>query len=215
MKKFIIIALMLTLSSSLYADPPELSTPAAPVLSQVFINPPTPSIEIEQYTEINIDEIKLRNALELEKAAMEYILAFEGYIQARKSKNPKVRARLVDFMKEYRNSYARFLALLRQDKLYHPQKPKNPAGWYNKKHKKTHGVKRNWKKTDAGAIRKMIKEMVKKGATPEEIKDFIKQNLPLQSMSSLPSTTCVPTANPCPPPSSPPPANPHHPHHHH
>lgn len=81
-------------------------------------------------------------------------------------------------MQNYRNSYARFLEMLRQDNLYHPQKSKNPAGVYNKKHEQVYGTKRVWIQEDAAAIRKQIKEKVKAGASPEEIKQIIRVSLP-------------------------------------
>jgi len=163
-----------------------------------------------------VDEIQLRDPLELERAVMEYMLAFEAYTTARKSKDPQVRSRLVKLMQEYRNSYARFLEMLREDKLYRPNKPKDPAGWYDEKHKKVKGYKRNWKKTDAKELRAEVKEMVKNGASPEEIKAFIKAKLPTAPMSvdpglyttSTTTTTTMPTkttatapgAGPIPPP---------------
>jgi hypothetical protein len=87
--------------------------------------------EIEKYTVVPVDDIKLRDPLQLEQAGMEYMLAYEAWLEARRSKDPEARANIVRLMKEYREAYARFLAMLREDKLYEPQKPKNPAGWYN------------------------------------------------------------------------------------
>lgn len=146
-----------------------------------------------------VDEIQLREPLELERAVMEYMLAFEAYTAARRSKDPQVRGRLVPLMREYRNSYARFLEMLREDKLYRPNRPKDPAGWYDKKHEKTKGYKRDWKKTDAKELRAQVKEMVKNGASPEEIKAFIRSQLPAAPMSSdsgLTVSTSVSTARP-------------------
>jgi len=160
-----------------------------------------------------VDEIQLRDPLELERAVMEYMLAFEAYTTARKSKDPQVRSRLVKLMQEYRNAYARFLEMLREDKLYQPNKPKDPAGWYDEKHKKVKGYKRNWKKTDAKELRAEVKEMVKNGATPEEVKAFIQAQLPTAPMSVDPglyttsttttTTAPVPGAGPIPPPPPP------------
>lgn len=204
MKKFLLLLVLFGFSVMVQADPRRprpLPPPARSVSSQVYTPQPPPLLnapEIEQYTEINVDEIVLRNVLELEQAAMEYVLSYEAYIEARKSKNPDIKVRIVELMKDYRKSYANFLALLREDKLYHPQKPKNPAGWYNKKHEKTHGHKRDWKKTDAKEIRKKVKEKVKNGASPEEIRQFIKANLPTQAMSSTPTMPCSTSTNPCP-----------------
>lgn len=185
MKRFLLLLLgLLILQSQIsLADPPE----------------------IEQYTIIPVDDIQLRDPLLLEQAAMEYMLAFEAYVEARRSKNPDTRGKVVMLMKEYRQAYAKFLSMLREDKLYDPQKPKNPAGWYDKKHEKTHGNKRDWKKTDAGDLRKTVKEMVKRGASPEEIKAYIKNNLPKTAMSTAPATgvtttTTAPSPQPLPRP---------------
>lgn len=185
------------------------------IQSQVCLADPP---EIEQYTIVPVDDIKLRDPLLLEQAAMEYMLAFEAYVEARRSKNPDIRGKVVLLMKEYRQAYAKFLSMLREDKLYDPQKPKNPAGWYDKKHEKTHGNKRDWKKTDAGDLRKTVKEMVKRGASPEEIKAYIKTSLPTTSMSTAPNpgmttTTVAPVATTKPAKPVPPPPPPHHHHH--
>ncbi|MEW6710749.1 MAG: hypothetical protein AB1403_13060 [Candidatus Riflebacteria bacterium] len=143
--------------------------------------------EIEQYTEVDTDKIVLRDALELEKAAMQYVLAYEAYVEAKNSKDPETRGKTVELMKDYRKAYASFLAILREDNLYHPQKPKNPAGWFNKKHKEVKGEKREWKKTAMTEVRKMVKDMVKKGKSPKEIKDFISKKMPSTPMSRTPS----------------------------
>ncbi|MFZ5952580.1 MAG: hypothetical protein ACOYXC_17900 [Candidatus Rifleibacteriota bacterium] len=143
--------------------------------------------EIEQYTEVDTDKIVLRDALELEKAAMQYVLAYEAYIAAKNSKDPETRGKTVELMKDYRKAYAAFLAMLREDNLYHPQKPKNPAGWFNKKHKKVKGEKREWKETAMTEVRKMVKDMVKQGKSPKEIKEFISKKLPVAPLSRTPS----------------------------
>lgn len=155
-----------------------------------------------------VDEIQLRDPLELERAVMEYMCSFEAYIAARKSKDPAVRSKLVKLMQAYRNSYARFLELLREDKLYRPNKPKDPAGWYDEKHKKDKGYKRDWKKTDGKEIRAEVKEMVKNGASPEEIRAFIKAKLPSAPMSTDPgvyTTTTTTTTTTTSPKTIPPP----------
>jgi len=147
----------------------------------------------------DVDEIQLRDPLELERAVMQYMLAFEAYTTARRSKDPKIRERLVKLMQEYRNAYARFLEMLREDKLYVPNKPKDPAGWYDEKHKKIKGYKREWKKTDAKELRAEVKEMVKNGASPEEVKAFIEAKLPTAPMSVDPgiytTSTSFPTSS--------------------
>ncbi|PKL47028.1 MAG: hypothetical protein CVV42_14575 [Candidatus Riflebacteria bacterium HGW-Riflebacteria-2] len=149
----------------------------------------------------DVDQIQLRDPLELERAAMQYMLAFEAYVTTRRSKDPNVRSKMVKMMQEYRNAYARFLEMLREDKLYAPNKPKDPAGWYDEKHKKIKGYKREWKKTDAKELRAEVKEMVKNGATPEEIKAFIQAKLPTAPMSIDPgiyTTTTSASAFPLP-----------------
>lgn len=139
--------------------------------------------EIESQVAVNVEEINLRPALEIEQAVMEYMLAFEAYQSARKSKDPDTRAKMVQYMKQYREAYARFLSMMREDKLYEPQKPKNPAGRYNKKHESQKGYKRDWKKTAGKELRGKIKKMVEAGATPDEIKKKIRESLPRQEMS--------------------------------
>ncbi len=205
MKKTVLLFIFVFLAGGIFAQPtPSIHPPPARqvtvVQSTALVNAP----EIEQYTDIDVDSIVLRNALELEQAAMEYVLAFEAYVEARKSKKPEIKAKIVDLMKDYRKAYAKFLSMLRQDNLYHPQKPKNPAGWYNKKSKKARGHERDWKKTDAREIRKQVKEMVKKGASPEEIKEFIKAKLPKQPMSTDPCSfnTSTSTSSSVPPSTS-------------
>lgn len=183
----------------------------------IFIGLTCQPVQADKPDVTEVDEIQLRDPLELERAVMQYMLAFEAYTTARRSKDPKVRSRLVKLMQEYRNAYARFLEMLREDKLYRPNKPKDPAGWYDEKHKKTKGYKREWKKTDAKEIRAEVKEMVKNGASPEEIKAFIEAKLPTAPMSVDPglyttsttfpsssSSTSTTSTGPIPPPPPPP-----------
>jgi|GEM_PF-5979829 len=161
---------------------------AMSMVPAVAVQPEDPeNPEIEQYTEVDTDKIVLRDALELEKAAMQYVLAYEAYVEAKNSKDPETRGKTVELMKDYRKAYAGFLAMLREDNLYHPQKPKNPAGWFNKKHKEVKGEKREWKKTALTEVRKEVKDMVKKGKSPKEVKDFISKKMPTIPMSSIPS----------------------------
>jgi hypothetical protein len=205
MKKLALFLICVFLTGGAFAQtPPPIQPPVNKQVTVVQSTAITNVPEIEQYTDIDVDSINLRNALELEQAAMEYVLAYEAYIEARKSKNPETKSKIVSLMKNYRQSYARFLNMLRQDNLYHPQKPKNPAGWYNKKSKKARGHERDWKKTDAKEIRKLVKEMVKNGASPEEIKEFIKESLPQQPLSSDPCSVSASSATSSPAPSRPP-----------
>lgn len=133
------------------------------------------SPEIDRQIKVDVEGIQLRPIEEIEQAVMEYLLAFEAYKTARKSEDDATRANMVRYMKQYREAYANFLSIMRQDRLFDPQKPKNPAGWYNKKHKKDKGVKKEWKTTAATDFRKLVKGMVEKGATPKEIKEKIKE----------------------------------------
>jgi len=180
MKRFLLLVLVVLIGMScqtVMADPPDVS---------------------------EVDEIQLRDPLELEKAVMEYMLAFEAYRTARRSKDPNIRGNLVKLMQDYRNSYAKFLEMLRTDKLYKPGKPKDPAGWYDEKHKKTKGYKRQWKKTDAKALRAQVKEMVRNGSTPSQVKAFIQGKLPVAPLSIDPgfytaASTFPPNNFPTPP----------------
>jgi len=139
--------------------------------------------EMEKEIKVDVDEIKLRPALEIEQAVMEYMLAFEAYQSARKSSDPEIRGKMVQYMKQYREAYARFLDMMREDKLYEPQKPKNPAGRYNRKYEKQKGSKRKWHPTAARQTREKVKKMVEAGASPEAIKATIKESLPAAPMS--------------------------------
>jgi hypothetical protein len=139
--------------------------------------------EMEAQIEVNVDDINLREPLEIEQAVMEYMLAFEAYQSARRSKNPEIRGKMVQYMKQYREAYARFLIMMREDKLYEPQKPKNPAGRYNRKHLKQKGHKRQWRNTAAQNTREKVKKMVEAGVSPELIKEEIKASLPVVPMS--------------------------------
>ncbi|HNX78148.1 MAG TPA: hypothetical protein PLM07_15260 [Candidatus Rifleibacterium sp.] len=150
---------------------------------------------LENAVKVDVDDIKLRPALEIEQAVMEYMLAFEAYNSAKKSKDPAIRGKIVQLMKQYREAYARFLSMMHADKLYEPQKPQNPAGRYNKKLKKDKGNKRNWKPTAAKDLREKIKKLVESGASPKEIKEAIHASLPKSAMSADPCDPC----NPCPP----------------
>lgn len=154
-----------------------LAMPGQPVLAD------DEAPEIESAVEVNVDEIQLRPALEIEQAVMEYMLAFEAYQSARKSTDPEVRGKMVQYMKQYREAYARFLDMMREDKLYEPQKPKNPAGRYNRKHEKQKGHKRQWASTAAQKSREKVKKLVEAGASPDEIRVAIKASLPAAPMS--------------------------------
>lgn len=154
-----------------------LAMPGQPVLAD------DEAPEIESAVEVNVDEIQLRPPLEIEQAVMEYMLAFEAYQSARKSTDPEVRGKMVQYMKQYREAYARFLDMMREDKLYEPQKPKNPAGRYNRKHEKQKGHKRQWASTAAKKTREKVKKLVESGASPEEIRVAIKASLPAAPMS--------------------------------
>ena len=145
---------------------------------------------LENAVKVDVDSIKLRPALEIEQAVMEYMLAFEAYSSAKKSKDPAIRGRIVQLMKQYREAYARFLSMMHEDKLYEPQKPKNPAGRYNKKHQKDKGNKRSWRATTAKETRDKIKKLVESGASAKEIKEAIHASLPQAAMSTEP---CPPT----------------------
>jgi hypothetical protein len=166
MKRFLLLVLVVLIGMScqtVMADPPDVS---------------------------EVDEIQLRDPLELEKAVMEYMLAFEAYRTARRSKDPNIRGNLVKLMQDYRNSYAKFLEMLRTDKLYKPGKPKDPAGWYEK--------------TDAKALRAQVKEMVRNGSTPSQVKAFIQGKLPVAPLSIDPgfytaASTFPPNNFPTPP----------------
>lgn len=171
-KVFAFLFICLAGSSILFADT------RSGFVAQVSNTDQNQELELLPQSSDDIDQVSLRNALELEQASLEYIMAFEAYTEARKSKDPEVRKKIVGLMQNYRNSYARFLEMLRQDNLYHPQKSKNPAGVYNKKHEQVYGTKRVWIQEDAAAIRKQIKEKVKAGASPEEIKQIIRVSLP-------------------------------------
>lgn len=149
--------------------------------------------DLEKEVQVNVDEISLRDPLEIEQAVMEYMLAFEAYQSARKSKDPETRGKMVQYMKQYREAYARFLNMMREDKLYEPQKPKNPAGRYNRKHQKDKGNKREWSSTAGKETRDKIRKMVESGASPEEIKKAIRVSLPKAPMSFDPTlNTCGP-----------------------
>lgn len=154
-----------------------LAMPGQPVLAD------DEAPEIESAVEVNVDEIQLRPPLEIEQAVMEYMLAFEAYQSARKSTDPEVRGKMVQYMKQYREAYARFLDMMREDKLYEPQKPKNPAGRYNRKHEKQKGHKRQWASTAAKKTREKVKKLVESGASPETIRTAIKESLPAAPMS--------------------------------
>lgn len=153
--------------------------------------------EIEREMKLEVDAMTLRPALEIEQAVMEYMLAYEAYQSARKSKDQATRGKMVEYMKQYREAYAKFLSMMRADKLYEPQKPKNPAGRYNLKLEKDKGYKRGWKNTAANELRAEIKTMVQAGATPKEIKAKIVESLPKKPMSSDPSDN--PDCPPLPP----------------
>ena len=160
-------------------------------MQSISITPPVVE-NIENYTEIDVDNIVTRPPVELERAALEYLLCYEAYVEARKSKVREIKGKTVELMRNYRKSYANFLQILRQDGLYHPQKPKNPAGWYNKKKEKDGQYKIDWKKFDAKDLRKKIKEMVRNNSSLDAISEFIKASLPTVQMASTENSSSDP-----------------------
>ena len=58
-------------------------------------------------------------AKEYEKALMKYILSYEALQQAKK--DPAKSAQLPKFVRKYRESYAQYLQLMRENDLYKPE----------------------------------------------------------------------------------------------
>lgn len=131
----------------------------------------------------NVSDVQLRATVILERALQSYLLAYEAFKQSRKSKNKEVRARMPEFLHNYRVAYANFISILHEDNLYKPQEPPNPAGKYDKKRKQETGYGMLWPELKIKHLRKNIKKMVSNGATPTEVIAEINASLPTVNLA--------------------------------
>lgn len=134
-----------------------------------------------------VDEIKLRPAVQVERAVAKYVLAFEAYNEAKKSENPDVRARTAEYLRNYRESYAEFLKMMRNDNLYDPKMPKDPAGDYNRKHLEVKNDEREWSGDGLKNVSKYVKKEISAGGDPKIVASYIEDVLPIQPLSYAPS----------------------------
>lgn len=134
-----------------------------------------------------VEDINLRPAVQVERAVAKYVLAFEAYNEAKKSENPDVRARTAEYLRNYRESYAEFLKMMRNDNLYDPKMPKDPAGDYNRKHLEVKNDEREWSGDGLKNVSKYVKKEISAGGDPKIVASYIEDVLPIQPLSYAPS----------------------------
>lgn len=134
-----------------------------------------------------VEDIKLRPAVQVERAVAKYVLAFEAYNEAKKSENPDVRARTAEYLRNYRESYAEFLKMMRNDNLYDPKMPKDMAGDYNRKHLEVKNDEREWSGDGLKNVSKYVKKEISAGGDPKIVASYIEDVLPIQPLSYAPS----------------------------
>lgn len=134
-----------------------------------------------------VDEINLRPALQVERAVAKYVLAFEAYNEAKKSEDPAIRAKTAEYLKNYRETYAEFLKMMRNDNLYDPKMPKNMAGDYNRKHLEVKNEEREWGGEGLKSVSEYVKNQISNGGDPKIVASYIEDMLPLEPLSYAPS----------------------------
>lgn len=134
-----------------------------------------------------VEDINLRPAVQVERAVAKYVLAFEAYNEAKKSENPDVRARTAEYLRNYRESYAEFLKMMRNDNLYDPKMPKDMAGDYNRKHFEVKNEEREWSGDGLKNVSEYVKKEISAGGDPKMVATYIEDVLPIEPLSYAPS----------------------------
>lgn len=134
-----------------------------------------------------VEDINLRPAVQVERAVAKYVLAFEAYNEAKKSENPDVRARTAEHLRNYRESYAEFLKMMRNDNLYDPKMPKDMAGDYNRKHFEVKNEEREWSGDGLKNVSDYVKKEISAGGDPKMVASYIEDVLPIEPLSYAPS----------------------------
>lgn len=134
-----------------------------------------------------VEDINLRPAVQVERAVAKYILAFEAYNEAKKSENPDVRARTAEYLRNYRESYAEFLKMMRNDNLYDPKMPKDMAGDYNRKHFEVKNDEREWSGDGLKNVSDYVKKEISAGGDPKMVASYIEDVPPIEPLSYAPS----------------------------
>jgi len=137
-------------------------------------------IDLNDKSKVPLENVILESQLILENSTEEYFLAYEAYLEARRSTSPQVVKNLAAFLKNYREAYGRFLKTMRDSKLIHPFLPKNPAGWFTEKQKKEDPTKNiYWRTPNLKDKIAKVQDLVRKGYSPKEIHAIIVSNLPV------------------------------------
>lgn len=137
-------------------------------------------IDLKDKSSYDGQKVVLREILELENSIQTYMLSYEAYLEARHSTDKKVQERIPGYLKNYREAYARFLNKVREDKLDHPLLPKDHANLYKKKWEATKAAPIEFRTPGIDEMKNRIQEMVKQGASPDQIKKHIKASLHLE-----------------------------------
>lgn len=105
-----------------------------------------------------------------EQALMKYVLAYEAFQQAKTDPNKK--AKLPLYIRKYRESYAQYLQLMRENNLYDPtddEKLNDPVGNFNQLRKDNKKPKKKFKPVDTSKARQEVRKKVDNDEDPEDI----------------------------------------------
>ena len=105
-----------------------------------------------------------------EQALMKYVLAYEAFQQAKTDPNKK--SQLPLYIRKYRESYAQYLQLMRDNNLYDPtddEKLNDPVGNFNKLRKDKNKPKKKFKPVDTSKARQEVRQKVDNNEDPEDI----------------------------------------------
>ena len=105
-----------------------------------------------------------------EQALMKYVLAYEAFQQAKTDPNKK--SQLPLYIRKYRESYAQYLELMRENNLYNPadkETRNDPVTNFNKLRRDNKKPNKKFKPVDTSKARQQVREKVDNNEDPEEI----------------------------------------------
>jgi hypothetical protein len=121
-------------------------------------------------------------ALSLEKAQMKYVLSYQALQKAKIT--PNQQGNLAKFVKNYREAYAQYLQLLRDNNLYDPaEKDLNPANDYNDQQFALTKKWQNWESINPNEYEDLVNSYVEQGKTPDEVINTVMDKIPDETYS--------------------------------
>lgn len=118
-------------------------------------------------------------ALALEQAQLKYIISYQALQKAKQSTNTETKSNLAKFVKYYREAYAQYLQLLKNNELYNPtEKDFNPADEFNEREFNNNRIYHDWNSADPYEFDNTIKNLVDNGKTPDAVVKTVMDSLP-------------------------------------